>query len=97
MRKLSDRDLVAVKRAIPVVEMFRKGVCGYHGVSCDCKFGYDGERKGEQTGCPELRIAAGALNDYEKMFDRLMELERNVEKEVEARLREKLEKIIENI
>ena len=37
------------------LETLRSSLCCYRGPTCDCKFG--ASRKGEQTGCPEIRQA----------------------------------------
>jgi hypothetical protein len=48
------------------LENTRKGVCLYMGPTCDCKYGgppEEGQRMGENTGCPELRTVK-ALIEY---------------------------------
>ena len=42
---------------------------------CDCKYGYDGKKYGENTGCPELRLVVHILenmtdHEYASLFNR---------------------------
>jgi hypothetical protein len=52
--------LERVRKGVKKAQPYRMGgLCGYMGHLCDCKYGATLE--GEQTGCPEVMVAAGVL------------------------------------
>lgn len=64
---------VSQRELIEGLEKTRKGVCAYMSTTCDCKYGgpeindYIGginhRKSGEQTGCPEIRMAIAMLSN----------------------------------
>ena len=61
---------VTQEKLVAGLSAHQSAICGYgpHAATCDCKYG--AKHKGEQCGCPEVRMASALISKLtEKQFE----------------------------